>query len=162
MQSKEDDITEPNTLRNRFNKCRNCGAPFNAGETFAAHSEGHSSGPSQRDDEGGSGSRVLILPGVDDTLVLLAVLLNCNYCCRFSNGSVDYYGTHMAQYIFSFMDCSSTASTKERDLCEGPVPRLDTCLFMLFPITTLVIANIIVEEECELIHESEHNPPIKG
>ena len=36
------------------------------------------------------------------------------------------------------------------------------CLFMLFPIATLVIANIIVEEECELIHESEHSPPIKG
>ena len=36
------------------------------------------------------------------------------------------------------------------------------CLFMLFPITTLVIANIIVEEECELIDESDTIPPIKG
>ena len=42
------------------------------------------------------------------------------------------------------------------------MPNLDTCLLMLFPITTLVVANIIVEEECELIHESEHRPPIKG
>ena len=42
------------------------------------------------------------------------------------------------------------------------MPRLDMCLFILFPITTLVVANIIVEEDCELIHVSEHNPPIKG
>ena len=34
-----------------------------------------------------------LLVGIDDTFVLLAVLLNYNYCCRFSNGSVDYYGT---------------------------------------------------------------------
>ena len=34
-----------------------CEAPVNAGGTFAAHSEGHSSGPSQRDNEGGYGSR---------------------------------------------------------------------------------------------------------
>ena len=34
-----------------------CGAPVNTGGTFAAHSEGHSSGPSQRDNEGGYGSR---------------------------------------------------------------------------------------------------------
>ena len=34
-----------------------CGAPVDAEGTFAAHSEGHSSGPSQRDNEGGYGSR---------------------------------------------------------------------------------------------------------
>ena len=34
-----------------------CGQPVNAGGTSAAHSEGHSSGPSQRDNEGGYGSR---------------------------------------------------------------------------------------------------------
>jgi len=50
----EEDV---NTLRNRLNNCPSCGTPFNAGGTFAAHSEGHSSGPSQRDNEGGSGSR---------------------------------------------------------------------------------------------------------
>ncbi|XP_075641479.1 mediator of RNA polymerase II transcription subunit 33B [Castanea sativa] len=47
---------------------------------------------------------------------------------------------------------------RERDPCEGPVPRLDTCLCMLLSVTTLAVANIIEEEECELIDESEHSP----
>uniref|UniRef100_A0A7N2MM05 Uncharacterized protein n=2 Tax=Quercus lobata TaxID=97700 RepID=A0A7N2MM05_QUELO len=57
MQSKGNVNTEPNTLTNRPNKCLSCGAPVNAEGTPAAHSEGHSSGPSQRDNEGASGSR---------------------------------------------------------------------------------------------------------
>nr|POE97226.1 mediator of rna polymerase ii transcription subunit 33a [Quercus suber] len=47
---------------------------------------------------------------------------------------------------------------RERDSSEGPVPRLDTCLCMLLSVTTLAVANIIEEEECELIDESEHSP----
>ncbi|XP_061337359.1 mediator of RNA polymerase II transcription subunit 33B-like [Gastrolobium bilobum] len=47
---------------------------------------------------------------------------------------------------------------RERDPSEGPVPRLDTCLCMLLCITTLVVANIIEEEEGELIEEAERNP----
>ena len=37
------------------------------------------------------------------------------------------------------------------------MPRLDMCLFMLLCISKLVAANIVVEEECELIDESEHS-----
>ena len=37
------------------------------------------------------------------------------------------------------------------------MPCLDMCLFMLLCISTLVVANIVVEEECELIDESEHS-----
>ncbi|XP_058077810.1 mediator of RNA polymerase II transcription subunit 33A-like [Magnolia sinica] len=44
---------------------------------------------------------------------------------------------------------------RERDPIEGPVPRLDTRLCLLLSITTLSIANIIEEEEAELIEEME-------
>ena len=37
------------------------------------------------------------------------------------------------------------------------MPHLDMCLFMLLCISTLVVANIVVEEECELIDESERS-----
>ncbi|XP_059435722.1 mediator of RNA polymerase II transcription subunit 33B-like isoform X2 [Corylus avellana] len=47
---------------------------------------------------------------------------------------------------------------RERDICEGPVPRLDTCMCMLLSITTLTVANFIEEEESELIDETEHIP----
>ncbi|KAL2335768.1 hypothetical protein Fmac_016981 [Flemingia macrophylla] len=47
---------------------------------------------------------------------------------------------------------------RERDPHEGPVPRLDTCLCMLLCITTLVVANLIEEEEGELIEEAERSP----
>ncbi|TYI13386.1 hypothetical protein ES332_A08G055700v1 [Gossypium tomentosum] len=41
---------------------------------------------------------------------------------------------------------------------RGPVPRLDTCLCMLLSITTLVVANIVEEEESELIDETDCSP----
>lgn len=47
---------------------------------------------------------------------------------------------------------------RERDPSEGPVPRLDTCMCMLLCTTTLVVANIIEEEEGELIEEAERSP----
>ncbi|KAL1356344.1 hypothetical protein HN51_008348 [Arachis hypogaea] len=47
---------------------------------------------------------------------------------------------------------------RERDPSEGPVPRLDTCLCMLLCITTLVVANIIEEEEGELMEEAVRSP----
>ncbi|XP_011007536.1 PREDICTED: mediator of RNA polymerase II transcription subunit 33B-like isoform X1 [Populus euphratica] len=47
---------------------------------------------------------------------------------------------------------------RERNPSEGPVPRLDTCLSMLLSITTLVVANIIEEEESELIDETQQSP----
>ena len=52
---------------------------------------------------------------MDDTSVLLAVLLNQNNCCRFSKGSAGYWWYHMAQYIFRFMGCSSTTRAKGRN-----------------------------------------------
>ncbi|XP_028223664.1 mediator of RNA polymerase II transcription subunit 33B-like [Glycine soja] len=51
---------------------------------------------------------------------------------------------------------------KERDLKEGPIPRLDTCMCMLLSITTLVVTNIIEEEEGQLIEEPEHSPTNQG
>ncbi|XP_050236948.1 mediator of RNA polymerase II transcription subunit 33B [Mercurialis annua] len=47
---------------------------------------------------------------------------------------------------------------RERDPSEGPVPRIDTCLSMLLSITTLAVANIIEEEEGELLDETKHGP----
>ncbi|KAJ6390290.1 hypothetical protein OIU77_024499 [Salix suchowensis] len=47
---------------------------------------------------------------------------------------------------------------QERNPSEGPVPRLDTGLSMLLSITTLVVANIIEEEESELIDETQQSP----
>ncbi|KAJ4837533.1 Mediator of RNA polymerase II transcription subunit 33A [Turnera subulata] len=44
---------------------------------------------------------------------------------------------------------------RERDPIEGPIPRLDTRLCMLLSITTLVVANIIEEEENLPIDKSE-------
>lgn len=44
---------------------------------------------------------------------------------------------------------------RERDPIEGPVPRLDTRLCMLFSIITLVIADLIEEEESEACDEIE-------
>lgn len=50
---------------------------------------------------------------------------------------------------------------RERDPSEGPVPRLDTCMCMLLCTTTLVVANIIEEEEGELIEEGVRSPPTR-
>ncbi|KAL5792983.1 hypothetical protein ACOSP7_001577 [Xanthoceras sorbifolium] len=47
---------------------------------------------------------------------------------------------------------------RERDPSEGPVPRLDTCLCMLLCISTLAVADIIEEDESELIDETESSP----
>ncbi|XP_022727549.1 mediator of RNA polymerase II transcription subunit 33B-like isoform X2 [Durio zibethinus] len=47
---------------------------------------------------------------------------------------------------------------RERDISEGPVPRLDTCFCLLLSITPLVVANIVEEEESELIEESNCSP----
>ncbi|KAK8555592.1 hypothetical protein V6N13_046120 [Hibiscus sabdariffa] len=47
---------------------------------------------------------------------------------------------------------------RERDISEGPIPHLDTCLCMLLSITPLVVANIVEEEESELMDESDCNP----
>ncbi|KAJ8565893.1 hypothetical protein K7X08_008469 [Anisodus acutangulus] len=44
---------------------------------------------------------------------------------------------------------------RERDPIEGPVPRLDTHLCMLFSIITLVIADLIEEEESETCDDIE-------
>nr|GMD68260.1 mediator of RNA polymerase II transcription subunit 33A [Ipomoea batatas] len=46
---------------------------------------------------------------------------------------------------------------RERDPIEGPVPRLDTRLCMLFSITTLVIADLIEEEESADPNGIEHS-----
>ncbi|KAI4329735.1 hypothetical protein MLD38_028085 [Melastoma candidum] len=45
---------------------------------------------------------------------------------------------------------------RERNLNEGPVPRLDTCMCMLLSMTTLAIASIIDEEEATPVNESDH------
>ncbi|KAK8509902.1 hypothetical protein V6N13_093740 [Hibiscus sabdariffa] len=52
---------------------------------------------------------------------------------------------------------------RERDISEGPIPRLDTCLCMLLSITPLVVTNIVEEEECEFIDGSDcsQTNPIK-
>ncbi|OMP04999.1 hypothetical protein COLO4_09143 [Corchorus olitorius] len=47
---------------------------------------------------------------------------------------------------------------RERDISEGPVPRLDTCLCMLLSITPLAVANVVEEEESELIDENDCSP----
>ncbi|KAJ4968446.1 hypothetical protein NE237_015147 [Protea cynaroides] len=46
---------------------------------------------------------------------------------------------------------------RERDPIEGPVPRTDTRLCILLCITTLVIVDLIEEEELALIDEAEHS-----
>ncbi|KAG4936480.1 hypothetical protein JHK85_051399 [Glycine max] len=53
---------------------------------------------------------------------------------------------------------SKTDRVRERDPGEGPIPRLDTYLFVLLCITTLVVANLIGEEEGKLFEEAEHSP----
>ncbi|KAJ8748342.1 hypothetical protein K2173_002979 [Erythroxylum novogranatense] len=47
---------------------------------------------------------------------------------------------------------------RERDPCEGPVPRIDTSLSMLLSISTVAIADIIEEEEGKMIEQTEHSP----
>ncbi|XP_061341383.1 mediator of RNA polymerase II transcription subunit 33A-like [Gastrolobium bilobum] len=51
---------------------------------------------------------------------------------------------------------------RERDSKESPIPRFDTCMCMLLSITTLVVTQIIEEEEGELIEEAEHRPTYQG
>ncbi|KAL9227872.1 hypothetical protein vseg_003513 [Gypsophila vaccaria] len=46
---------------------------------------------------------------------------------------------------------------RERNPCEGPVARLDTCLCMLLSIMPLVVVYLIEEEEYSLDKESEFN-----
>ncbi|PKU77796.1 mediator of RNA polymerase II transcription subunit 33A isoform X1 [Dendrobium catenatum] len=46
---------------------------------------------------------------------------------------------------------------REREPHEGPVPRLDPRLCILLSITTLAIADIIKEEEAEIVDEVEHS-----
>lgn len=50
---------------------------------------------------------------------------------------------------------------QERTPSEGPKPHLDTRMGILVSITTLTVANIIEEEEGELIDETEHGPSSK-
>ncbi|KAI3469504.1 hypothetical protein Pfo_026167 [Paulownia fortunei] len=50
---------------------------------------------------------------------------------------------------------------RERDPIEGPVPRLDTRLSMLLSITTLVVADLVEEEESVAIDEFEYGLGIK-
>ncbi|PIN11817.1 hypothetical protein CDL12_15571 [Handroanthus impetiginosus] len=45
---------------------------------------------------------------------------------------------------------------RERDPIEGPVPRLDTRLSMLLSITTLVVADLVEEEESVITNELEY------
>lgn len=45
---------------------------------------------------------------------------------------------------------------QERDPIEGPVPRLDTRLCMLLCITTLVVSDLIEEEEIAPTNETEY------
>ncbi|XP_042476055.1 mediator of RNA polymerase II transcription subunit 33A-like [Macadamia integrifolia] len=47
---------------------------------------------------------------------------------------------------------------RERDPIEGPVPRTDTRLCILLCITTLVVVDLIEDEELSLIDEAEHSP----
>lgn len=47
---------------------------------------------------------------------------------------------------------------RERNTSEGLMPRVDTSLSMLLSITTLVVTNLIEEEESELIDETQQNP----
>ncbi|CAA2988545.1 mediator of RNA polymerase II transcription subunit 33A isoform X1 [Olea europaea subsp. europaea] len=42
---------------------------------------------------------------------------------------------------------------RERDPIEGPMPRLDTCMCMLLSITTLVVADLVEEEESTSTNE---------
>ncbi|PPR84727.1 hypothetical protein GOBAR_AA35994 [Gossypium barbadense] len=42
---------------------------------------------------------------------------------------------------------------RERDISEGPMPRLDTCLCLLLSISPLAVTNIVEEEKSELIDE---------
>lgn len=51
---------------------------------------------------------------------------------------------------------------RERDPIEGPVPRLDTRLSMLLSITTLVVADLIEEEEGASINEVECGIEVHG
>ncbi|CAI8615916.1 unnamed protein product [Vicia faba] len=51
---------------------------------------------------------------------------------------------------------------RERDSKAGPIPRLDTCMCLLLSITTHVVANIVEEEESELIEEAERGPSNQG
>ncbi|KAL3647904.1 hypothetical protein CASFOL_008872 [Castilleja foliolosa] len=45
---------------------------------------------------------------------------------------------------------------RERNSIESPIPRLDTCLCLLLAIATLVVVNIVEEEEIVLKGEVEH------
>lgn len=51
---------------------------------------------------------------------------------------------------------------QEREPIEGPVPRLDTRLSMLLSITTLVVADLIEEEESSAIDENESKKHAPG
>ncbi|KAL5082159.1 hypothetical protein RYX36_010580 [Vicia faba] len=51
---------------------------------------------------------------------------------------------------------------RERDSKAGPIPRLDTCMCLLLSIITHVVANIVEEEESELIEEAERGPSNQG
>ncbi|MBA0560268.1 hypothetical protein Golob_017177, partial [Gossypium lobatum] len=68
---------------------------------------------------------------------------------------------HLSRWMDVFVYLSAAgreASAFERDISEGPVPRLDTCLCMLLSITPLVVANIVEEEESELIDGCDCSP----
>ncbi|KAL5070786.1 hypothetical protein RYX36_021673 [Vicia faba] len=51
---------------------------------------------------------------------------------------------------------------RERDSKAGPIPRLDTCMCLLFSITTHVVANIVEKEESDLSEEAERGPSNQG
>ncbi|KAI3439446.1 uncharacterized protein J3R85_004877 [Psidium guajava] len=80
------------------------------------------------------GSQVTATSAVEMLTVLAKALRSAN--------STTWHDTFLGLWISALR-----LVQRERDLIEGPVPRVDTCLCMLLSVTTLAIASIIEEEE---------------
>uniref|UniRef100_A0A7N0T3L3 Reduced epidermal fluorescence 4 n=2 Tax=Kalanchoe fedtschenkoi TaxID=63787 RepID=A0A7N0T3L3_KALFE len=97
------------------------------------------------------GSQVVATSAVETLTNLVQALKAINY--------TTWHNTFLGLWIAALR-----LVQREKDPCEGPVPRLDTCLCMLLSITTLAIVNIIESEESSLadVTECVSSNQIKG
>ncbi|XP_048228319.1 mediator of RNA polymerase II transcription subunit 33B isoform X2 [Ricinus communis] len=91
------------------------------------------------------GSQVTAISAVDNLTGLVKALQAVN--------ATTWHDTFLGLWIAALR-----LVQREREPSEGPVPRIDTCLSMLLSITTVAVANIIEEEEGELLDETERGP----
>ncbi|CAN1855322.1 Mediator of RNA polymerase II transcription subunit 33B [Linum perenne] len=85
------------------------------------------------------GSQLAVVSAIENLVGLVKSLRSINGC--------NWHDTFLGLW-----NAALRLVQRERDPREGPVPRLDTCLCLLLSVTTITVAELIEEEESELVN----------